>query len=319
MEPAAMDRIATRLSTVEGLYFPSSFLSSSSSCPGPAAPPSPPRRRAELRSLLARDAPLFLERYGAALSADELAAFDALSPDYEVDWHLRRLRAAAAGAPPPASRVRNRRRAYLDRLVREGDYFSEDAMREREPYLHHEYLGKFQDPLGRAMARPGERWSETLMRRAEEAIIVEKVRGEQIRRGVHPSEWVGAGPEEAMEEQEEEEEEEEDEEEEEIMKEKGAQVEKPIATEVVASPNEDAPMNSSNEGDLAAGTFRQTLSPEEMQDQLEQFTYVMQQKFLSGEDTEHMDYSQIDNDEMLDDHWSREANYDAEEKYFEED
>ncbi|RLM54905.1 hypothetical protein C2845_PM10G02050 [Panicum miliaceum] len=34
---------------------------------------------------------------------------------------------------------------------------------------------------------------------------------------------------------------------------------------------------------------------------------------VSGEDTEHMDYSQIANDEMLDDHWSREANYDAEE------
>jgi hypothetical protein len=78
-------------------------------------------------------------------------------------------------------------------------------------------------------------------------------------------------------------------------------------------------MESSNVGGPAAGTFNQVLSSEEMQDQLEQFTYVMQQKFLTGEDTEHMDYSQIDNDEMLDDHWSREANYDAEEKYFEED
>lgn len=79
------------------------------------------------------------------------------------------------------------------------------------------------------------------------------------------------------------------------------------------------PVESNNGGDSAATTSNQTLSFEEMQDQLEQFTYVMQQKFLSGEDTEHMDYSQIDNDEMLDDHWSREANYDAEEKYFEED
>jgi hypothetical protein len=34
---------------------------------------------------------------------------------------------------------------------------------------------------------------------------------------------------------------------------------------------------------------------------------------VSGEDTEHMDYSEIDNDEVLDDLWSREANYDAEE------
>lgn len=314
-----MDRIATRLSAVEDLYFPSSFLGPSPAGTGAAPPPSPPRRRAELRSLLARDAPLFLERYGAALSADELAAFDALSPDYEVDWHLRRLRAAAAGAPPPASRVRNRRRAFLDRLVREGEYFSEDAMREREPYLHHEYLGRFQDPLGRAMARPGERWSETLMRRAEEAVIVEKIRGEQIRRGVDPSEWVGGGTDETMEEQEEEEEEEEEEEDgEEGMKENGTEVEKQIATEVVEN-DASAQVEPGNGGGSAARALNQTLSSEEMQDQLEQFTYVMQQKFLSGEDTEHMDYSRIDNDEMLDDHWSREANYDAEEKYFEED
>ncbi|KAF0900952.1 hypothetical protein E2562_037086 [Oryza meyeriana var. granulata] len=174
---AAMDRIAGRLSAVDGLYYPTSFLRSA------------PDHKAALLALLSRDSPLFLERYGGALSHDELAAFDALAADYEVGWHLRRLRAALAGGSPPASRVRNRRRAYLDRLVREGEYFSEEAMREREPYLHHEYLGRFQDPTGRAMARPGERWSETLMRRAEEAVIVEKIRGEQIRRGVDPSEW----------------------------------------------------------------------------------------------------------------------------------
>ena len=76
------------------------------------------------------------------------------------------------------------------------------------------------------------------MRRAEEAVIVEKIRGEQIKRGVDPSEWVGGGPEEAMEEQEEKEEEEEEEEEEEgekeeeISEEKRSEVDKPIATEV---------------------------------------------------------------------------------------
>ncbi|PRQ27772.1 hypothetical protein RchiOBHm_Chr6g0308841 [Rosa chinensis] len=30
-------------------------------------------------------------------------------------------------------------------------------MREGEPYLHHEYVGKFQVPSCRSMARPGER------------------------------------------------------------------------------------------------------------------------------------------------------------------
>lgn len=64
---------------------------------------------------------------------------------------------------------------------------------------------------------------------------------------------------------------------------------------------------------------KRTLSPAEMQDQIEQFTHIMQQKFLSGEDSQHLDYSKIDNDETLDDHWFREANHDAEEKYFADD
>lgn len=62
-----------------------------------------------------------------------------------------------------------------------------------------------------------------------------------------------------------------------------------------------------------------TVSAAELQDQMDQFTQIMQQKFLLGEDNEYLDYSKIDNDETLDDHWQREANHDAEEKYFAED
>lgn len=58
---------------------------------------------------------------------------------------------------------------------------------------------------------------------------------------------------------------------------------------------------------------------EELQERMEQFTIVMQEKFLVGDDTAHVDYAKIDEDESLDDHWSREANLDAEEKYFDED
>lgn len=63
----------------------------------------------------------------------------------------------------------------------------------------------------------------------------------------------------------------------------------------------------------------ETLSAMEIQDQMDQFTYIMQQKFLSGEDHQHLDYSKIDEDVSLDDHWLREADDDAEEKYFAED
>lgn len=69
----------------------------------------------------------------------------------------------------------------------------------------------------------------------------------------------------------------------------------------------------------AAKPFEPSISAEEMQDQLDHFTHIMQEKYLAGEDTEHLDYSKIDDDERLDDHWFKEACQDAEEKYFDED
>lgn len=52
---------------------------------------------------------------------------------------------------------------------------------------------------------------------------------------------------------------------------------------------------------------------------MDQFTRIMQEKFLCGEDTEHVDYANIDNNIALDDHWLKEISQDAEERYFEED
>lgn len=69
--------------------------------------------------------------------------------------------------------------------------------------------------------------------------------------------------------------------------------------------------------DSDAHSGRKTM--EETEDMMGQFTYIMQQKFLSGEDHQHFDYSKIDNDETLDDYWLREVSQDAEEKYFAED
>ena len=109
-------------------------------------------------------------------------------------------------------------------------------MREREPYLHHEYLGRFQDLSGRSMARPGERWSETLMRRCEEARLVAKIREQQQRLGVSQKDWVGneSNPQEEEEDEEEEEEEEEEEgeeeEEDEMKKENGGEHGKDVST-----------------------------------------------------------------------------------------
>ncbi|CAF2111788.1 unnamed protein product [Brassica oleracea] len=140
MKDAAAEDIAARLSSLEGLYFPRAVQSTTASSD---------QRKSILLDLLRRDPAVFLERYGSQLSLDELLAFDALKHDYEVDWHLKNLRkkiSPTSGELKSRSvAVRNRRLAYLNKLVSEGQYFSEDAMRDREPYLHHEYVGKFQD------------------------------------------------------------------------------------------------------------------------------------------------------------------------------
>jgi hypothetical protein len=67
------------------------------------------------------------------------------------------------------------------------------------------------------------------------------------------------------------------------------------------------------------GTAPLVLSDAEIADKMEDFTRVMQEKFLSGGDSEYADYAQIDNDVTLDDDWMVEISRDAEEKYFEED
>ncbi|PKU85682.1 coiled-coil domain-containing protein 97 [Dendrobium catenatum] len=299
MERSAMEGIAERLATMDGLYFPGGIVS---------PPLDASQRKAALFDLISRDAPIFLERYGGELTANELGVFDVLRSDYEVGWHVDRLRRSLvpteSDSRAKSATVRNRRRAYMERLIRGGEYFSEDSMREREPYLHHEYVGRFQDPVGRVSSRPGEKWSETLMRRCEEAMLVKKIRGEQQRLGVARKDWVGGD--EGGEEEEEASEDDESEEERDEMN-------------IVLSSSK-APEDDTNANDQEpAETPTNVLSTEEMQDQMDQFTCVMQQKFLAGEDTEHLDYSAIDNDEGLDDHWIKEANHDAEEKYFDED
>ncbi|KAJ4827150.1 hypothetical protein Tsubulata_044530 [Turnera subulata] len=247
MREAAKESITERLSSIDDLYFPRASLSSAAT---------PPQRKSLLLDLLSRDASVFLERYGAQLTSDELLEFDILAGDYEVNWHLKNLRSklspTKAELRSRSVTVKNRRLAYLDKLIRDGKYFSEEEMRDREPYLHHEFVGKFQDQSARRMARPGERWSETLLRRAEEALLLS---------------------------------------------------------------NESRPVQSSSEQQ----TMEATMSAEDMGDMMDQFTYIMHQKFLSGEDHQHFDYSKIDEDVSLDDHWLREANRDAEDKYFAED
>lgn len=88
------------------------------------------------------------ERYGKSLNSVELQEFEALQDDYEVNWHLKDLRSSmnpsAEDQRSRAAIVQNRRLAYMNRLVQDGQYFSEDSMRMRSPLIHYEHVGQFQ-------------------------------------------------------------------------------------------------------------------------------------------------------------------------------
>ena len=48
------------------------------------------------------------------------------------------------------------------------------------------------------------------------------------------------------------------------------------------------------------------------------FERVMRERFLAGED-EGFDYARVDADASLDDHWAKEIERDAEDRYFDEE
>ncbi len=88
------------------------------------------------------------ERYGPSLNSGELQQFEVLQEDYEVGWHLKALKMVISPTQEEQQSrkvaVQNRRLAFMNRLIQDGEYFSEDAMRMRAPLLHHEYVGQFQ-------------------------------------------------------------------------------------------------------------------------------------------------------------------------------
>lgn len=110
-----------------------------------------------LGNLLTHDPGVFLERHGELLIEKEITAFQAIrNSSYEVDFYLKLLedkpkiansvnssngnrRKGVLPLGPPA---KNRRLARMQQLEQTG-YFSEEAMRQREPYLYHLYIGQY--------------------------------------------------------------------------------------------------------------------------------------------------------------------------------
>lgn len=153
--------VASRLSSLPDLALPA-YMSRD------RLPPDAAEITNHISELLQRDPAVFLERYGSQLQPQEISAFDPLrGSNYEIDYWLRhvqqqheQLEVSSSGrgnSQQLSTTVKNRRLAYMQRLQKQGDYFTEDSMRGREPLIWHEYIGQHEGhPLPSAAAPTGE-------------------------------------------------------------------------------------------------------------------------------------------------------------------
>ncbi|XP_045930253.1 coiled-coil domain-containing protein 97 [Micropterus dolomieu] len=85
---------------------------------------------------------VFLERYHTCLRPQNLPAFAHVCSDPRAQHYSKVIQRRAA-ACTNRTRVRNQRYAALRALQSEGQYFSEEQMRMREPLLYEQYIGQY--------------------------------------------------------------------------------------------------------------------------------------------------------------------------------
>ncbi|XP_068193250.1 coiled-coil domain-containing protein 97 [Antennarius striatus] len=99
-------------------------------------------RREELLQQYKSRPLVFLERYYAWLRPEDLSAFAHVCSDPRAQHYSKVIQRRAA-ASTNRTRVRNQRYAALRALQKEGQYFSEEQMRLREPLLYEQYIGQY--------------------------------------------------------------------------------------------------------------------------------------------------------------------------------
>ena len=98
-----------------------------------------------LDSILHSKPGAFLMRFGKYLVEDDLQYFnEKCKDDFEVEFRVKELQKNfKLSSKSRMQVVKNRRYKFLEHLMQESDYFSEEEMRERDPLLFEYYIGQF--------------------------------------------------------------------------------------------------------------------------------------------------------------------------------
>ncbi|OWF37077.1 coiled-coil domain-containing protein 97-like [Mizuhopecten yessoensis] len=99
-------------------------------------------KREIARNILEKSSSIFLARFGAYLSSDDLEHFVDKSGDYEIQFYLQQLKKEKS-KDYSANRVKNRRYQAMKQLIQEGEYFSDDSIKHRDPYLYEQLIGQY--------------------------------------------------------------------------------------------------------------------------------------------------------------------------------
>ncbi|XP_077192713.1 coiled-coil domain-containing protein 97 [Paroedura picta] len=236
-----------------------------------------PAQKLDILQELYHTKPLvFLERFRTALQEDHLPCFRHLAGNYEADFYCAEVRRAGLGKTRH-TRVRNKRYAALQQLIRGGEYFSDEQMRSRDPLLYEHYIGQYMsdqelEELEGCKREAACSLSGVLLDSYQEDIIQQRLQVQQEQEDA------------CLEEEEEEEEEEAN----------------------SHSDNDEAMVSNSSSDDWVPNTEEKAFLREE-------FTSRMYQRFLDGKDRD-FDYSEVDENPDFDnlDIVSR----DEEERYF---
>ncbi|XP_005095908.1 coiled-coil domain-containing protein 97 [Aplysia californica] len=84
----------------------------------------------------------FLERFSQYLTQEDTAYFEDMKGDYMIDFYLKEISKRCADTNH--NMVKNRRYQALQKLVDEGEYFSQNEMKWRDPLLFEQMVGQYE-------------------------------------------------------------------------------------------------------------------------------------------------------------------------------
>ncbi|GMR59677.1 hypothetical protein PMAYCL1PPCAC_29872, partial [Pristionchus mayeri] len=273
-------------------------------------------KREILSRVFAESKPVFLQRYLRWIQkSDEPLFSDSENP--LVDYFLTKL----DRREPSQAQKKNRRYAALEKLKKEGVFFSDEKMREREPLLYDRMVGRYLSDDERLHLRPtitatqANGWAGLLSQFEESGGVARR------RAAASDGEWEGTrtekrdAPERLLAhvanafEMEEEEDDEEGEWSGGVgpqMSELQKEVNGIIQNMDEETEREEREAEEAMEEDVPVETLR------------EEFVAIMHQRFLGGKDAAFFDYSAVDDDEAADE-MDPIAERDREEAWFDED